>query len=319
MAQYFARRLGQALLVIWLAYTLVFLAVQLLPSDPVTIFLSADAAADQATINAMKAQYGYDQPLLVQYFNQLGQLLGGDVGYSLSSGQSVATRIGEVAGSTLTLASSAFVLAVVLAVALVAGATLSRSRALRRFITNLPPLFAAVPVFWLGLVLLQLLSIQLGVMSLFQDGSLASLAVPVIVLALHVSAPIAQVLLKSITHVYEQPFIDVLRAKGASPAWIFYHHALKNAAGPAMTIAAITVGTLLAGSVITETIFARSGLGSVVLEAVTVQDVPLVQGLVLLTATAFVAVNLIVDLLYPLLDPRILKSSAHGSPRVLAA
>jgi peptide/nickel transport system permease protein len=319
MGLYFARRLGQALLVIWLAYTLVFLAVQLLPSDPVTIFLSADAAADQATIDAMKAQYGYDQPLLVQYFGQLGQLLRGDVGYSLASGQSVVTRIGGVAGSTLALASSAFVLAVVLAVALVAAATLSRSALLRRFITNLPPLFAAVPVFWLGLVLLQLLSIQLGVMSLFPDGSFAALAVPVLVLALHVSAPIAQVLLKSITHVYEQPFIDVLRAKGASPAWIFYHHALKNAAGPAMTIAGITVGTLLAGSVITETVFARSGLGSVVLQAVTVQDVPLVQGLVLLTASAFVAVNLIVDLLYPLLDPRILKSSAQGSPRALTA
>lgn len=319
MGNYFARRLGQALLVIWLAYTLVFLAVQLLPSDPVTIFLSTDAAVDQATIDAMKAQYGYDQPLAVQYLSQLWGLLGGDVGYSLASGQPVAKRIGDVIGSTLALASSAFVLAVVLAVALVAGATLTRSAALRRIITNLPPLFAAVPVFWLGLVLLQVLSIQLGVMSLFPDGSFASLAVPVVVLAVHVCAPIAQVLLKSVTHVYEQPFIDVLRAKGASPAWVFYRHALKNAAGPAMTVAGITVGTLLAGSVITETVFARSGLGSVVLQAVTAQDVPLVQGLVLLTATAFVGVNLVVDLLYPLLDPRILKSSAHGSPRALAA
>jgi peptide/nickel transport system permease protein len=319
MVHYFARRLGQALIVIWLAYTLVFLAVQLLPSDPVTIFLSADAAADQATIDAMKAQYGYDQPLPVQYFSQLWGLLGGDVGYSLASGQPVAERIGNVVGSTLALASSAFVLAVVLAVALVASATLTRSPALKRIITNLPPLFAAVPVFWLGLVLLQLLSIQLGVMSLFPDGSFASLAVPVVVLAIHVSAPIAQVLLKSIAHVYEQPFIDVLRAKGASPAWVFHRHALKNAAGPAMTIAGITVGTLLAGSVITETVFARSGLGSVLLQAVTAQDVPLVQGLVLLTATAFVGVNLVVDMLYPLLDPRILKSSAHGSPRALAA
>jgi peptide/nickel transport system permease protein len=156
-------------------------------------------------------------------------------------------------------------------------------------------------------------------MSLFPDGSFASLAVPVVVLAIHVSAPIAQVLLKSVAHVYEQPFIDVLRAKGAPPAWVFYRHALKNAAGPAMTIAGITVGTLLAGSVITETVFARSGLGSVVLQAVTAQDVPLVQGLVLLTATAFVGVNLVVDMLYPLLDPRILKSGAHGSPRALAA
>lgn len=319
MAAYIARRVGQALLVVWLAYTLVFLAVQLLPNDPVTIFLSADAAADPATIAAMKAQYGYDQPLIVQYLAQLAGLPRGDVGYSLASGQPVAERIGSVIGSTLALAASAFVVAVVLAVALAAAATLARQGWLKRLILNLPPLFAAVPVFWLGLVLLQVLSIQLGVMSLFPDGSFAALAVPVVVLAVHVSAPIAQVLLKSLDHVYAQPFVDVLRAKGASPAWIFYRHALKNAAAPAMTISGITVGTLLAGSVITETVFARSGLGQVVLQAVTAQDVPLVQGLVLLTATAFVAVNLMVDLVYPLLDPRILKSGIHGAPRALAA
>lgn len=319
MAAYIARRIGQSLLVVWLAYTLVFLAVQLLPNDPVTIFLSADAAADPATIAAMKAQYGYDQPLLVQYVGQLADILRGDVGYSLASGQPVSERIGSVIASTLALAGSAFVGAVLLAVALAATATLARATWLKRTILNLPPLFAAVPVFWLGLVLLQVLAIQWGVMSLFPDGSFASLAVPVLVLAVHVSAPIAQVLLKSLDAVYAQPFIDVLRAKGASPAWIFYRHALKNAAAPAMTISGITVGTLLAGSVITETVFARAGLGQVVLQAVTAQDVPLVQGLVLLTATAFVGVNLVVDLLYPLLDPRILKSSTHGAPRALAA
>lgn len=319
MAAYITRRIGQALLVIWLAYTLVFLAVQLLPNDPVTIFLSADAAANPETIAAMKAQYGYDQPLLVQYFNQLTGLFRGDFGYSLASGQPVSERIGSVASSTLVLASSAFVAAVALAVLLVASATLVRQSWLKRFIINLPPLFAAVPVFWLGLVLLQLLSIQLGIMSLFPDGSFASIAVPVLVLAIHISAPIAQVLLKSVDNVHAQPFVDVLRAKGASPSWIFFRHTLKNAAAPAMTISGITVGTLLAGSVITETVFARSGLGQVVLQAVTAQDVALVQGMVLLTATAFVLVNLVVDLLYPLLDPRILKSGTHGAPRALVA
>lgn len=319
MAAYIVRRMGQALLVIWIAYTLVFLAVQLLPNDPVTIFLSADSAATPETIAAMKAQYGYDQPLLVQYFGQLAGLFSGDLGHSLASGQPVADRIGSVVGSTLVLASSAFVAAAVFALLLVASASLVRQAWLKRLIVNLPPLFAAVPVFWLGLVLLQVLSIQLGAMSLFPDGSFASVAVPVLVLALHVSAPIAQVLLKSTENVYAQPFVDVLRAKGASPAWIFFRHVLKNAAAPAMTISGITVGTLLAGSVITETVFARSGLGQVVLQSVTAQDVALVQGLVLLTATAFVIVNLLVDLVYPLLDPRVLKTGTHGAPRALVA
>ncbi|MBE0010643.1 MULTISPECIES: ABC transporter permease [unclassified Arthrobacter] len=319
MARYLAQRVGQAILVVWLAYTLVFLAVQLLPSDPVTIFLTADSAVDQAAIDTMKSQYGYDQPLLVQYLNQLVGVLSGNFGYSLASGQSVLDRISGVAGSTVALAGSAFIVAGLMAVIVVAAATLTRSAILRRVLVNLPPLLAAVPVFWLGLVLLDLLSIRWGVMSLFPDGSVLSLAIPVLVLAAVVSAPLAQVLLKSMNQVYDQPFIDVLRAKGASRSWIFFRHALKNAAGPALTVMGITVGTLFAGSVITETVFARSGLGSVVLTAVTTQDVPLVQGLVLLTASVFVVVNLVVDLLYPLLDPRILKSNGQGAPRALTA
>ena len=311
--------MGQALLVIWLAYTLIFLAVQLLPSDPVTIFLTTDSAVDQSAIDTMKSQYGYDQPLPVQYFQQLLALLQGNFGYSLSAGEPVTERIGGAIGSTLALAGSALAVAAGIALAVAAAATLAPSSFLRRALANLPPLFSAVPVFWLGLVLLEVLSIRLGVLSLFPDGSFLSLAVPVLVLAIHVSAPMAQVLLKSIEQVYRQPFIDVLRAKGASPSWIFYRHGLKNAAAPALTILGITVGTLFAGSVITETVFARAGLGSVVLQAVTAQDVPLVQGLVLLTATVFVAVNLLVDLAHPLLDPRILKDARQGSAHALAS
>lgn len=319
LLRYLLVRAGQAVLVVWLAYTVIFLAVQLLPSDPVTIFLTSDSAVDRAAIDTMKSQYGYDQPLAVQYFHQLGALLRGDVGYSLSSGEPVTERIGGALGSTLQLAGSALAAAVVIALAVVSAAVLAPSARLRRLLANLPPLFAAVPVFWLGLVLLELLSVRLGLLSLFPDGSFLSLAVPVLVLAVHVSAPMAQVLLKSTDQVYRQPFIDVLRAKGAPPAWIFFRHVLKNAAGPALTILGITVGTLFAGSVITETVFARAGLGAVVLQAVTAQDVPLVQGLVLLTAVVFVTVNLAVDLIHPLLDPRILTAAGQGSPRALVA
>ncbi|GAA1408420.1 ABC transporter permease [Glutamicibacter uratoxydans] len=318
MGGYVAKRIGQALLVIWLAYTLVFLAVQALPNDPVTIFLNSDSAADPATIAQMKEYYGYDQPLVIQYFTQLLGLLRGDLGYSLSSGSDVTTRIGEVVGSTLVLAGSAFAAAVVLALALTAAATLARGAKLRSALLNLPPLMVSIPVFWLGLVLLQLLAVQLGVMSLFPDDSFMSLAVPIFVLAVHLSAPIAQVLIKSVQEVNAQPFIDVLRAKGASESWIFYRHTLKNAAPAALSIAGITIGTLLAGSVITETVFARAGLGQLILQSVTVQDIPLVQGLVLLTAVVFTAVNLVVDLVHPQLDPRIITARA-GSPRALSA
>ena len=318
MGTYIVKRLGQALLVIWLAYTAVFIAVQSLPNDPVTIFLSTDSAADPATIAQMKAYYGYDQPLFVQYFSQLLGLLRGDLGYSLSNGSEVATRIGEVAGSTLILAGSAFVLSVVFALIIASAASLARGGKLRKALLNLPPLMVSIPVFWLGLLLLQQLAVQLGVMSLFPDGSFMSLAVPIFVLAVHLSAPIAQVLIKSVQEVNRQPFIEVLRAKGASEAWIFYRHTLKNAAPAALSIAGITIGALLAGSVITETVFSRAGLGQLILQSVTAQDIPLVQGLVLLTAVVFTAVNLLVDLIHPQLDPRIVTSTS-GATRSLVA
>lgn len=318
MSLYIAKRVAQAVLVVLLAYTAVFLAVQALPNDPVTIFLSTDASADPATIAQMKSHYGYDQPILVQYFSQLGGILAGDLGYSLSSGAPVASRIAEVIGSTLTLASSAFVFAVVLALVIVTVGTLSKAFWIKKLFVNLPPLMVSIPVFWLGLVLLQVLAVQLDVMSLFPDGSFLSLAVPIFVLAVHLSAPIAQVLFKSIQTIEQQPFVDVLRAKGASDAWIYFRHLLKNAAPSALSIAGITIGTLLAGSVITETVFARAGLGQLILNAVTVQDIPLIQGLVILTAIAFTGVNLLVDLIHPKLDPRIIRADSH-SARALAA
>jgi peptide/nickel transport system permease protein len=318
-ARYIASRLGQALLVIWLAYTVVFVAVQLLPSDPVTIFLSTDGTPSAATLEAMRHQYGYDLPLWQQYTNNLLGLLRGDVGYSLASGQPVGTRIGSVVGSTLQLAGGAFALAVLFALALTIAAVLAPTSWLGRTLRALPPFLASVPVFWLGLVALQLLAVRWGVMSLFPDGSFLATVVPMAVLALHVSAPLAQVLLKSLDGVYAQPFIEALRARGVGEARILFAHALKNAAPPALTVAGVTIGTLLAGSIITETVFSRAGLGALVLQSVTAQDVPLVQGLVLLTALVFVVVNLLVDLLHAALDPRVLRSTRTQSASALAA
>lgn len=315
--KYVAARIAQAVLVVWLAFTLVFVAVQLLPSDPVTIFLSADATPDPATVDALRSEYGYDRPLWEQYLAHLAGLFRGDVGYSLASGQPVTERIGSVIGSTLALASWAFALSVVFALALAAAATLGRAAWLRRFLAGLPPLFSAIPVFWLGLVALQVLAVRWGVMSLFPDGSFLSLAVPVVVLALHLSAPLAQVLLASLHEVYGQPYVEALRARGVGERRLFFAHALRNAAPAALTVAGITVGTLLAGSIITETVFARSGLGQLVLQAVTEQDVPLITGLVLLTSLVFVTVNLLVDLIHPVLDPRV--AAPRGGRRVARA
>lgn len=304
-------------MVLWLTYTVVFLAVQLLPSDPITALLATSGAAPEV-MDQMRSYYGFDQPLHVQYGRQLGALFTGDFGYSVSSGAPVTERIGGVLGSTLRLAFSALAVAVAFSFAIVATARLTKLRRLSQAVENLPPLFSAIPVFWLGLVALYVLSIQLDLISLFPDGTLAGLAAPVAVLALALSAPISQVFLKTTNTVYEQPFVQVLLAKGLSKRRIFLGHVLKNSVGPVLTVLGLLIGQLLAGSVITETVFSRPGIGQILVQAVTVQDIALVQGMVLLTATVFVVVNLLVDLVYPLLDPRILKGMDRGTTVALA-
>jgi peptide/nickel transport system permease protein len=311
MLTYVLGRVGQSALVLLLAFTVVFWGVSILPTDPAAIFVAkGEGYFNPDIVNQVKAFYGYDRPLWVQYFSQLNQVLHGHFGFSLSSGQSVTDRIGGVIGETLHLAATATVFALALAVTImVLGTTVPPVRSL---VQAIPPLFGAIPTFWLGLVVLEVFSVQLGLISLFPDGSPASLLVPALVLAVPISAPIAQVLLKNVEATLALPHVRVARAKGGTPGWVLRKHVLKNAAGPALTVTATTVGALLGGSVVTETVFSRSGLGSVLLQAVANQDISLIQGLVLLTTVAIVAANLLVDLIYPVLDPRVTKVQRRG-------
>ncbi|OBH22273.1 ABC transporter permease, partial [Mycobacterium sp. E1319] len=311
MLRYVLARVGQSALVLLLAFTVVFLGVSVLPTDPATIFVAkGEGYFNPDIVTEVKAFYGYDRPLWVQYVSQLNQLLHGHFGFSLSSGQAVTDRIGGVIGQTLQLAATATALALLFAGAIMVLATTGGP--VRSVVRALPPLFGAVPTFWLGLVVLEVFSVQLGLMSLFPDGSVAALLVPALVLAVPISAPIAQVLLKNVAATLALPHVRTARAKGGTPGWVLRRHVLKNAAGPALTVTATTVGALLGGSVVTETVFSRAGLGSVLLQAVSNQDISLIQGLVLLTTVVIVAANLLVDLVYPILDPRVTKSQRRG-------
>lgn len=313
MLRYTMTRIGQAVLVLLLAYTVVFWGVAFLPSNPAEIFAAkGEAYYNPEVVEQVKSFYGYDRPLIEQYFWQLGQLLTGNFGFSLSSGQTVLDRIGDVVGETLKLALTATVFALVISVGVVLLSTTSKFGWLRKIVRNIPPLFSAVPTFWLGLVILQIFSVQLGLFSLFPDGSVLSFVIPALVLAVPISAPIAQVLLKNAETTLKLPHVNTARAKGGKPGWVIRKHVLKNAAGPALTVTATTVGALLGGSVITETVFSRSGLGSVLMDGVANQDISLIQGLVLLTTVVIVGVNLIVDLIYPVLDPRVTRTQIKG-------
>lgn len=308
MVRYLLTRAGYAVAVVWLAYTFTFVAIELLPSDPITVYLSRiseGSTVDPTLVEAMKQYYGFDRPLPLRYLNQLWLLGHGNFGYSLNAARPVTERIGEVIAPTVTLAVSALTVALLIAASVVTVAVLATNATVRSLTRSVPALFSAIPTFWLGLVALQVLSFQLGVMTIFPDGSLLSQIVPAVVLGIPLSAPFTQVLLKSVDTAYQQPYVSVARAKGATERQVFFTHVVKAAAAPGLTMIGLATGTLLTGTVVTETVFSRSGVGKVLEEAVSRQDVALVQGFVLLSAVIFVTINLVVDLIYPLLDPRV--------------
>ncbi|MBD2893288.1 Glutathione transport system permease protein GsiC [Actinomadura sp. RB99] len=315
MRRYAALRLAQAAGVLWAAYTVSFLVLDLLPGDPVSAMAGAgadQAGVDPARIARLRAEYGFDEPIPVQYVHYLGRALRGDFGDSVSGGRPVTSVIGDALPSTLQLVAAALALAVLLGGGLALAVTYTSRRWLRQFLLSLPPLGVSVPTFWAGLMLVEIFSFRARLLPAFGNGGLRGLILPAVTLAIPTGAVVAQVLAKSLLTTLDEPYVQTARAKGAGRARIHLRHALRNASLPALTVVGVLVGQLMANSVVIETVFSRNGLGRVTAGAVTTQDIPLVQGVVVFGSLVFVLVNLIVDLAYPLLDPRI---SAAGGRR----
>lgn len=306
MARYLALRTGQALLVLWAAFTLSFILLQAMPGDAVLIkFQNPELGLSADQIAQLRLAYGADTPLLAQYFQAIAQILRGDFGLSLQAGVPVSELIAANLPPTLLLAALGFLVAGLLAFALAFISTLTGFAWLRNVLQSLPSLFISVPTFWLGIVLIQIFSFRLGWIPVINPGEWEGLILPVLTLALPISAPLAQVLMRSIDQIQTQPFVSVARAKGASCRGVVWRHIARNAMLPTLTIAGLLLGELIAGALITETVFGRNGLGQLTQEAVNYQDSSVLQAIVLICATAFVVVNLAVDLLFPLLDPRL--------------
>lgn len=303
---YLARRIGQALLVLWAAFTASFILLQLLPGDAVLIkFLSPEFALGPQEIADIRASYGADTPVWRQYLHSLTGFLTGNFGYSVQAGVPVSQGLATNLPPTLRLASFGFATALLLAVALAFAAQLAPLRWLRSALQSLPSLFVSVPVFWLGIMLIQVVSFRLGWIPVINPGRWEGLVLPTLTLAVPISAPLAQILLRNIDEVLTQPFVAVARAKGATRQWVLWKHVARNALLPTLTIAGVLFGELLAGAVVTEAVFGLNGLGSLTQQAVGNQDTAVLQAVVVFSATAFVLINLAVDLLYPVLDPRL--------------
>lgn len=303
---YVAVRVGQAALVIALSYVLVFLGLAALPGDPVRAQLeNPENGYTEADKAAVIAYWGLDRPILEQLITSVQHALGGDLGLSLTSRAPVTDIVLGALPSTLVLAGTALVIA--LLIALVIGVLSQRLPVgpLRSLVRSLPTVFLSTPNFVLGLVLIQLLAVQLGVFSVIEPDSPPATLVAALTLAIPVSAQIAQVLVTALDTARAEDFGDVATSRGVGDTAVILRHLLRPSLLPTVTVCGLVLGELLGGSLITETIFGRSGLGSVVSKAVSSQDVPVLQATVLISAAVFVLVNLVIDLAYPLLDPRL--------------
>lgn len=303
--RYALGRVGQAAVVLLAAFTLSFVLLHALPGDALLVKLeNPELGLSAAEVASLRQAYGADVPLLQQYLAAIGSFATGDLGYSVQYGTPVATLLVEALPGTLALAVTGFVLAVVLAVGIAALSALAPFAWLRGALRSAPSLFAAVPVFWLAIVLVQVFSFRLGLVPVIGASPAQALVLPVLALAVPISAPLAQVLVRSIDEVRLAPFVAVAAAKGASEWWLLTRTVARNALLPTLTIAGVLLGELIGGAVVTETVFGRAGVGRLTEQAVASQDVPVLQGVVVLAALTFVVVNLVVDLLYPVLDPR---------------
>jgi len=296
-------RLAAAALVVLGVCTLVFLLIHLVPGDPVEAMLGEGARpADRA---ALTAALGLDRPLGEQYLSYLARLSRLDLGQSFVYQRPVADLLAERLPATLTLAAVALGLALLLAVPLGVLAACRRGLALDGAAMGFSLLGSSIPNFWLGPLLILVFSLWLGWTPVSGREGPASLILPALTLGTSLAAILARMVRSSVLEVLGEDYIRTARAKGLSPAAVLWGHALRNAWLPVLTLVGLQLGGLLGGAVITETVFAWPGVGSLLVEAIQGRDYPVVQGCILLISLAYVLVNTGTDLVYAWVDPRI--------------
>jgi peptide/nickel transport system permease protein len=303
MHTYLAQRLLGALLAVLGVVSIVFLFIHLVPGDPVEVMLGESAgSADRA---ALRLALGLQQPLPVQYLHYLGGLLHLDLGYSIQRQLPVSRLLLERLPATGLLALVTLCFTLVLAVPLGVLAALHRNSGWDRASMGLSLLGISVPNFWLGPLLILLFSLWLGWLPVSGKSGAASVILPALTLSTGLIAVLSRMVRSSMLDVLHEDYLRTARAKGLPPARVILHHALRNALLPVITLLGLQLGALLAGAVVTETVFSWPGIGLLTIEAIQSRDYPVVQGCVLVISLSYVLVNLVTDLVYAWVDPRI--------------
>jgi peptide/nickel transport system permease protein len=303
MHPYLARRLLLALPVVLGVVTLVFLLIHLIPGDPVEIMLGESALP--ADRDALREALGLDRPIPEQYGSFLWGLCRGDLGVSLQQRRPVTALIREHYPATLELTLAAMLISLLIALPAGILSGIRQYSVLDHSTMFLALLGVSMPNFWLGPLLIWVFSIQLGWFPVSGKGGLAHLVLPAVTLGASMAAIVARMTRSSVLEVLREDYVMTARAKGLSEARVILKHVLRNAMLPVLTVVGLQFGALLAGSIITETIFSWPGLGTLMVKAIQTRDYPVVQGCVLIIALSYVLVNLLTDLLYGVIDPRI--------------
>lgn len=303
MLRFLARRLALTILVLAGVATLVFSLIHLIPGDPAQAMLGE--AASQQDVEALRARLGLDRPLVEQYGRFLRGVAHGDLGTSFRTGLPVTTQILERMPATLELAAAAMFVAILVAIPLGIAAAVRRGTVVDHSAMVLALSGVSIPNFWLGPLLAIIFAVELGWLPVSGRGTWAHLVLPAVSLGAALAAILARMMRATLLEELREQYVLAARARGASRMRSVLRHAFRNSLIPVVTIIGLQFGAVLTGAVITETVFAWPGIGRLLIQSIGFRDYPLVQGCILLIAVTYVAVNLLTDLLYGVLDPRI--------------
>jgi peptide/nickel transport system permease protein len=303
MTTYIVRRMGLSVFVLWGAMTIVFAAIRLAPGDPAQIMLGPSATAEE--VAALRVRLGLDQPAPVQYARYLLQVARLDLGQSLRLNQPALEAIFERLPQTARLTAAAMVLAIGLSFPMGIAAALRSSTLVDRSISAVSLLGQSAPNFWLGIMLVLLFARSLQILPSGGAETWQHLVLPAITLALPLVGILTRLIRSGLLDVLREDYIRTARAKGLAAQTVMVRHALLNMLIPVVTVLGLQLGILLGGTVIVESVFAWPGVGRLLVEAIGNRDYPLVQAAILVITTLFVFINLLVDLSYGYLDPRI--------------
>jgi ABC-type dipeptide/oligopeptide/nickel transport system permease component len=303
MGKYILRRMVQSLIVLAGALVISFVILRVVPGDPAVLMLSDMATPDE--VERMRVALGVHEPIWVQFGIYLKQIVTGDFGLSYRRGTPALDLVLTYLPATIQLAAAALLITIVVAVPLGIVAAVRKNSWIDNALSVGALLGQSLPVFWLGIMLILLVSVQLRLLPTSGYGELRHLILPAVTLAFSNIALVARITRSSMLEVIRQDYIRTARAKGLPERTIMIRHALRNALAPVVTVLGLQIGTLLGGAIITETVFGWPGAGALLVSSITYRDYPVVQVMVVISALIFVVTNLLVDIVYVMLDRRV--------------